>query len=205
MLRYVMNYLRTYVEDKITINDEQWEAFFSLFRKKIYKEGEHLLIAGEMNSKFFYISSGMVRAYSINSSGEDTTWALHLNTDKYLVNPFAGDFSNYHLGQVSDIFDEALCDCIVYEADFFALNKLFESSLLWMKLGKKIFEEQVALITRSFKMLKNLTAKESYLLLREMAPSYEEILTNYQFANVIGIAPQSLSRIKKELDINKCE
>ena len=194
-----MTYLRTYVEDKITINDKQWEEFFSLFRKKIYKKGEDLLTAGEMNSKFFYISSGIVRTYSINTLGNDTTWSLHVNYDKNLITPFAGDFSNHHLGEASDIFAEALCECVVYEADFIELNKLFESSFLWMKLGKKTFEDQVALITKSVKMFKNLTAKERYLLLKEIAPIYEEILPNYQFATVIGIAPQSLSRIKQAL------
>ena len=199
MLKYEMTYLRTYVEDKITINDKQWEEFFSLFRKKTYKKGEDLLTAGEMNSKFFYISSGIVRTYSINTLGDDTTWTLHVNYDNHLINPFAGNFSNYHLGEASDIFAEALCECVVYEADFTELNRLFESSFLWMKLGKKIFEDQVALITKSIKMFKNLTAKERYLLVKEIAPIYEEILPNYQFATVIGVAPQSLSRIKQEL------
>jgi len=194
-----MNYLRTYVEEKITIDDKEWKELSSIFRKKIYKKKENLLIAGEMNSKFFYISSGIVRAYSINTLGDDTTWALHVNYDKNLINPFVGDFSNHHLGEVSELFAEALCECVVYEADFIELNKLFESSFLWMKLGKKIFEDQVALITKSVKMFRNLTAKERYLLFKEIAPIYEEILANYQFATVLGIAPQSLSRIKQEL------
>jgi len=200
-----MTYLRTYVEEKITIDDKEWKELSSIFRKKTYNKKENLLIAGEMNSKFFYISSGIVRTYSINTLGDDTTWALHVNYDKHLINPFAGDFSNHHLGEASDIFAEALCECVVYEADFIELNRLFESSFLWMKLGKKIFEDQVALITKSTKMFKNLTAKERYLLVKEVAPIYEEILANYQFATVLGIAPQSLSRIKQELKINKCE
>ena len=199
MVKYEMNYLRTYVEDKITIDDKQWKEFSSLFCKKIYKEGEDLLIAGKMNSKFFYISAGMVRTYSISTLGSDTTWALHLNKDKDILNPFAGDFSSHHLGEVSDLFSEALCACVVYEADFFELNRLFESSFLWMKLGKKIFEDQVSLMTKSIKILKNLTAKERYILYKEIAPIYEEVLPDYQFATVLGIAPQSLSRIKKEL------
>jgi len=34
--------------------------------------------------------------------------------------------------------------------------------------------------------------------MKKIAPVYEEVLPDYQFATVLGIAPQSLSRIKKE-------
>jgi hypothetical protein len=87
----------------------------------------------------------------------------------------------------------------VYSAKFSELNKLFEKSLDWMRFGKSIFEEQVVLFMQRKKMMKNLTAKERYLVMKEVAPFYEELLPDYQYATVIGIAPQSLSRIKREL------
>jgi len=43
MLRYKMNYLRTYVEEKITIDDKEWKELSSIFRKKIYNKKENLL------------------------------------------------------------------------------------------------------------------------------------------------------------------
>jgi len=88
---------------------------------------------------------------------------------------------------------------VVYRADFSELNRLFESSFKWMKLGKGIFEEQVVLLMERKKMMKNLTAKERYLVMQKVAPIYEELLPDYQFASVLGIAPQSLSRIKREM------
>ena len=85
------------------------------------------------------------------------------------------------------------------EANFEALDRLYESSFNFMKLGLKIHQEQTALLVQRIKMFKNLTATEKYLMMKSVAPMYEEMLANHQFATVLDITPQSLSRIKKEL------
>jgi len=56
---------------------------------------------------------------------------------------------------------------------------------------------QLVTIYQRMKMMNRLTAKEKYELMKEIAPIYEEVLPDYQFTTVLGIAPQSLSRIKR--------
>ena len=58
---------------------------------------------------------------------------------------------------------------------------------------------QLITTIQSFEMMKRLTAKEKYELMKVIAPVYEEVLPDYQFATFLGIAPQSLSRIKNNL------
>jgi len=197
-----MEFLRAYIEEKIEskLTDEEWESEFStLFTKQSYAKGEALLSAGEVCSQFYYIAQGAVRTYSINTQGQEQTWALHINKPSIKLDVFVGDYHSFYSKTESDFFAEAFDDVVVYRADFSELNRLFESSFQWMKLGKRIFEEQVVLLMERKKMMKNLTAKERYLVMQKIAPIYEELLPDYQFASVIGIAPQSLSRIKREI------
>jgi len=201
-----MEFLRAYIEEKIEmkLTDEEWESEFSiLFIKQSYAKGEALLSAGEVCSQFYYIAQGAVRTYSINTQGQEQTWALHINEPSIKLDVFVGDYHSFYSKTESDFFAEAFAeafdDVVVYRADFSELNRLFESSFKWMKLGKGIFEEQVVLLMERKKMMKNLTAKERYLVMQKVAPIYEELLPDYQFASVLGIAPQSLSRIKREM------
>jgi CRP-like cAMP-binding protein len=191
-----MDYLKAYIEDKIDINEDDWAKVVALFTKKEYIQGEEIFRAGEVCQKLYYISSGVGRMYSINTEGKDLTWALNYNKEGYQLDPFSGDYVSYLTQTESAIFCEALSECTVYEADFAALDTLYESDLKWMTLAKKISDTQLVTIVQRMQMMNRLTAKEKYELMKVIAPIYEEVLPDYQFATVLGIAPQSLSRIK---------
>jgi len=195
----VMDYLRQYIEEKIDIDQSEWEMIASLFTRKEYAKGEEILSAGEVCQKLYYVSSGVTRMYSINTEGKDFTFALNYNQNAYVLDPFAGDYVSYLTQTESDLFCETLCDCVVYEAEFSSLDRLYESDLKWMTLAKKISDTQLTTIVQRMQIMNRLTAKEKYELMKVIAPVYEEVLPDYQFATVLGIAPQSLSRIKSRL------
>ena len=191
-----MDYLRAYIEDKIDIDEDDWQKITSLFVRKEYVKGEEIFSAGEICQKVYYVSSGVTRMYMIDTEGKDLTFAVNYNKNSYRLDPFAGDYISYLTKTESDLFCEALCDCVIYEADFSKLDKLYASELKWMTLAKAITDNQLVTIYQRMKMMNRLTAKEKYERMKEIAPIYEEVLPDYQFATVLGIAPQSLSRIK---------
>ncbi len=194
-----MQFLRAYIEDKIEIDEKEWAQVASLFSKKHYAQGEEIFSAGEVCEKVYYVADGVCRIYMIDSEGEDITWSLHYHKEDGVLDPFAGDYVSYLTQRESDFFCEAYHDSVIYEADFSALDALYASSLKWMKLGKIISDGQLIMIIERIKMMKRLSTKEKYLLMQKVAPMYESVLTNYQLASVLGVAPQSLSRIKKML------
>jgi len=149
--------------------------------------------------KLYYISSGVVRVYSLSTEGKDHTWMVNYNKNGYQLDPFSADIVSYLTKTESTFFIETLEDCIIYEADFAALDKLYASSLKWMTLARNILNTQLITVVQRTQMMQRLTAKEKYLLMKQIAPIYEEVLPDYQYATVLGITPQSLSRIKSSL------
>jgi len=194
-----MNFLRAYIEDKITIDDKDWKKVEALFKKVEYSKGEEICSAGEVCQNLYYISKGAARSYSIDVEGKDSTWAVHYRKNDYTLDPFAGDYVSYLTKTESNFFCEALIDSVVYVADFEALDRLYASELKWMTLARNISDMELVTFVQRTQMLKSLDAKEKYKLLKEIAPVYEEVLSNTQFASVLGIAPQSLSRLKGRL------
>ena len=194
-----MQYLRQYIEEKITIDDNDWQKVEELFSKVEYSKGQEIFVAGEVCQKIYYVSHGVARAYSVDLEGKDKTWAVHYNQNGYQLDPFSGDYISYLTQRGSQFFGEALVDSVVYVADFSALDRLYESELKWMTLARKISDMQLITIVQRMQMLKPLDATAKYKLLKEIAPVYEKVLSNAQFASVLGIAPQSLSRVKGNL------
>ncbi len=194
-----MKYLRAYIETMIEIDEEEWQSVTKLFTKKEYKKGDEIFSAGVICQKLYYVASGVTRIYNISSEGKDLTWMLNYNKDGYLLDPFCGDYVSYRTQMPGTFFAEALEDSIVYEAEHAALDKHYESGFKWMTLARWISDGQLILIAQRAQMMARLTAKEKYLLFKEKFPIYEEVLPDYQFATVLGITPQSLSRIKREV------
>jgi len=194
-----MKFLRQYIEAMIEIDDSDWAKVTALFSKKEYAKGDMLFEAGEICQKLHYISSGVVRVYSISTEGKDHTWMVNYHKENYQLDPFSGDIVSYLTQTESTFFIEALEDCTIYEADFEAMDKLYASSLKWMTLSRNILNQQLITIVQRTQMMQRLTAKEKYLLMQKVAPVYEEVLPDYQFATVLGITPQSLSRIKSQI------
>ena len=191
-----MKFLRQYIEAMIEIDDNEWNKVTSLFTKKEYAKGEEIFSAGEVCQNIYYLSSGVLRMYSISTEGKDLTWSVNYHKNDYQLDPFSGDYVSYLTQNESTFFIQTLADCTVYVASFSELDKLYESDIKWMILAKKISDNQLVTLVQRIEMMKRLTAKEKYFLMKKIAPIYEEVLPDYQFATVLGITPQSLSRIK---------
>jgi len=191
-----MTFLRQYIEAMISIDESDWEKVTALFTKKEYAKGQELFRAGEVCQKLYYISSGVVRVYSLSTEGKDHTWMVNYNKNGYQLDPFSVDMVSYLTQTESMFFAEVLEDCVIYEASFSELDALYTSSLKWMTLARNISDRQLVTVVQRVQMMKRLTAKEKYSLMKKIAPIYEEVLPDYQFATILGITPQSLSRIK---------
>ena len=191
-----MTYLRQYIESMIPIDDADWQKVTALFTRREYARGDMIFSAGEICQKVHYVSSGVARIYSISTEGKDLTMGLNYNRDGIRLDLFCADYVSYLTQTESNFFGEALDACVVYEANFVALDALYESEMKWMKLARKISEGQLITIAQRVQMTYRLTAKEKYELMKQIDPVYEEVLPDYQYATVLGITPQSLSRIK---------
>ena len=196
-----MEFLRQYIEDQINIDDNDWQKVEALFTRVAYSKGQELFVAGEVCDKIYYVSEGIARIYSIDLEGKEKTFAVNYNQEGYQLDPFSGDYVSYLTQSESQFFCEALVDSTVYVANFSALDRLYESELKWMTFARKISDMQLITIVQRMQMLKPLDATAKYKLLKEIAPVYEKVLSNAQFASVLGIAPQSLSRVKGKLEI----
>jgi len=194
-----MQFLIHYLENLTKINLEDLRLLNTLFSKRVYAKDEEIFSAGEVCQTLYYVSRGIVRTYSITSEGKDLTWGISYNKDGKQLNHFAGDYVSYLTQTPSNFFIETLDDCILYEAKLSEIDALYASDIKWMSLGKKISDEYLIKIGQNAQMLRQLTAKEKYILMQKIEPLYEEVLPDYQYATLLGITPQSLSRIKSQL------
>ena len=192
-----MNNLKEYTKKFIDINEEEWDKILKLFRVKAFKKGENIYKIGDSTNLFYYLSSGTARSYYINESYKEITLFVYKNFKNSLVDSFLNDYIRYLKNEDSKLSCEAITDCKVYIASYEDLEKLYETNIKYMKLAK-LSSDQALIKVADLSIYHNMSASEKYNYLKENKAFYEEVLHDYQLATVLGITPQSLSRLKKD-------
>jgi len=151
------------------------------------------LTEGQVEKKYWFIESGFVRSYVIDTGGNDITFNLYATGDVVIDYPsiffFAPTRENI----------QALSDCICWEIDFESFQELFNNILSYR-------EQQRGLLVGSYFALKEHSisliadqAKDRYLKLLKAKPYIIQNISLKYIATFLGITDTSLSRIRKEI------
>src|ERR1700752_3765205 len=199
------------------ISVEACEPFFEYMRKSVELDSEilpliaahitevsfppkHIILAqGGLCNKVFFLVSGTARSYYIDVSGMTVTWSFYFNDNKSIVrNLFAFDGRAYLRNETSSIAIEALTElnALVFTRE--TLNYLMEKSLKYEIWMRKLTENAYAsMYDRAFTIL-TMSATERYHKLLNEEPHLMQMFSNHYIASYLGIAPQSLSRIRSQ-------
>lgn len=186
-----MHPFRAYILKYNRINDSEWEQVENCLARKVYKKGESLLENGNICRKLFFLEEGFLRFY-ILKEGNDIS--------KFFTKPpycFTSQRSFANNIPTEDNI-EALQDSIVWEiskTDAFDLLKYAN----WSEFVRKLIQEVQYFTEQILKEMQNNTAEERYI---KMMVENDSVLTNVplkHIASYLGIAPQSLSRIRKNI------
>ena len=149
--------------------------------------------------KVYFILSGTARSYYTDFSGTTVTWSFHFNNNQSIIrNVFVTDYRAFITGKPSSITIETLSEikAIVFTRE--AVDHLMAKSLhyeIWMrKLNEYAY---VSMFDRAFSLL-TMSATERYHKLLQEDAHLLQMFSNHYIASYLGIAPQSLSRIRNQ-------
>ncbi|AUT03391.1 cyclic nucleotide-binding protein [Nostoc sp. CENA543] len=167
-----------------------------VFQEITLNTGEFLVRAGEIPARIAFVVSGLLRLYYVNSAGSEFTKSFCPE------NHFVTAYSALILKQPAQFFIEALEDSLLLVADYSQYAQLCTENSCWQTINYKLVE---ALFIKKEK-------REAELLLDDATTRYQKFLTEYPYletrvkqyhiASYLGISPVSLSRIRKNLQLN---
>ncbi len=180
------------VRNVFPIPEEELEAVKNVFSPASYRKGERLLEEGQVCTHLTFVNKGLFRTYLIQDGKEHVRQFMAENS--HVV-----EMGSFLTQSPSPFVIEALEDSLVLRATYEAINGLFESSFQFMKLGKMFADQtSVNLIRRSVSLIKD-DATTRYLTLLAERPFLMQRVPQYMIASYLGITPETLSRIRKEL------
>jgi CRP-like cAMP-binding protein len=187
--------LKTLFNTLVPIPDSEWERAKNAFRSFVVSKGQYLLQPGETCKYLSFINSGLLRSYLLKDGKEHVRQFL-------FENGFAVDIGSFLTQTPSPFFIEAMEESLLLQVSFQDMDELMESSFHFMKLGKKLADQSaINLIRRSVSLLVD-DATQRYLDLIRERPQVVQRVPQYLIASYLGITPEALSRIRKELQRN---
>lgn len=187
------DFLRKHIE----VDAPLMELIASQLGETHFPEKHIILPAGSVCNKIYFIISGTARSYYTEPSGITVTWTFHFNSAHSIPrNIFATNYRSYLTDTPSEITIETLSEvhALVFTKE--AIRYLIGNSLpyeIWMRRLAEI--AYVNMCDRAFSLLTK-SATERYHQLLEKDSHLMQMFSNYYIASYLGIAPQSLSRIR---------
>jgi CRP-like cAMP-binding protein len=167
---------------------------------KSYRVGDKILQEGSICKNIIFIVSGKARSFFINHEGQEFTWNFHFNdADSKFENYFLLDYNSFLSQKPTYLTFEVIEDIKVISLNFDDMQKVIvNSAVLQNVLSVMSSIAYQTVHKRAFSLLTQ-NAKERYLHLLNDEPYLLNKFQHYLIASYLGIAPQSLSRLRKEI------
>jgi len=181
------------IEPIISLTGEELSTFCSAFEYKSIRKNEFFLKEGQVCDFIGLLTSGVVIYIKTLENGDEVT--IHF--------AFEGDWVNNNLSRLSKspsaISIKAIEDSEILVITQSDITDLYLKIPKIERLGRILTEQSFIKFVEQTIDFQTLTAKERYENLLKNHPSIFQKVQLYHIANYLGIAPKSLSRIRKEL------
>lgn len=157
---------------------------------KNYKKKDILLNQGEICDHLYFVSKGLLRAYYEIEGKDICSWFMK-------EMDFIIAVSSFFQREPSIESIQALSDCELCYIHHDDLMELYEKHLEFNTIGRRLTEYYYCLSEKRLMCMRNQTAAEKYNFLLVYYPTLVERVPNMYLASYLGIARETLSRIKR--------
>ncbi len=180
-------------ESIISLTHDEWQLLFARIQVKVLKKNEYFLKEGEICKSLAFINYGSVLYYKSAIDGTDIT------TDFAFEGDWITDNSSRINGQQSLLNIKAIEKTellIIQNADLLDIYVLLPQT---ERLGRILIEKAYLKLVELSLDLQVLPAAKRYLKLLNAHPDIIQRVPLYHIAYYLGVAPKSLSRIRKQI------
>lgn len=186
-----MDSLKQFIESYTALPSNDWETISQCFEHRLVGKDEILLEEGKICRHLYFIENGLLR-YFITKDGNDIT--------KFFTEApycFTSQVS-FTSQQPAKENIQAIEESIIWQTTLAQANSLLELKS-WNTFIRKLIQEVQSFTENMLQQMQTETAEIRYEIMLTNNPQLLQRIPLKYLASYFGIAPQSLSRIRKKL------
>jgi CRP-like cAMP-binding protein len=180
-------------ETYLPVNETDKVFLESRVIQRSVKRRQFILQEGFPCKHYTFIISGCFKMFGVDSKGTEH------NIQFAIENDWIADIGSFHSGKSSKLFIEAVEPAVILQIEQKDLYFLYNNIPKLNQIFKVIVENKYVELQN--RVLQNIssTALERYLAFQEQYPTLALRLPNTQIASYLGITPEFLSKIRKDI------
>jgi len=188
-----MKQFRNYIETITKVNDEDWEFFSSKLHRKSFPKKTIIADIGQTEKYISFIEKGIVRLLIPKKEDEDITFGFSFE------NEFISAYDSF-LTQSASLYQlQTLESTTLVSISYSDLQEVYQQTKIGNLIGRLVTERLYILKSKRANSLLNDSAEQRYLNLFTERPNLIKEIPLKYIASYIGVTPQSLSRIRKQI------
>ncbi|NCT95357.1 MAG: Crp/Fnr family transcriptional regulator [Chitinophagaceae bacterium] len=168
-------------------------SLVSSCQTKQYKSGDYLLREGERSLHSFFIEKGLAKMYGIDSRGKEHI--LQFAPEGW----FVADRESAYFQKPATCFIQAIEDTSVLLIDEAHILEMARANPGFLEFNNKLLHNHIRHLNNRIYQLLSATAEERYLSFIKTYPDILLRVPQIMVASYLGITPESLSRVRKDL------
>ena len=183
---------KDYLRKKITITDEQFDLISGSIKVKTFEKNKIILSPGEVSTKTYFVTEGLMRCYSVDSKGKANI--IQFAPESWWLSERNGFFN-----EPSDFFIDTIepTKVLIIPRNYFNDASVHVPCL--HDLNNNMLNNSIRFMQKRINMLLSATAEERYLDFIRLYPNLTLRVPQWMIASYLGITPESLSRVRKDL------
>lgn len=183
---------KTFFRSITTLSEQEWEEQKSFLQVRTIAKNEFIIREGQIEKGYHFVNHGSFRVFNLVKEKEVTT-------NFFFIGSVATDY--WSLIKQKPAFEniQALEDSEIITMPFEKASILYDTSLNYQRFGRLMAEQSFAAIYLRQQELLTLSPKERYLRLINKRPKVIERIPQHFIASYLGITPEYLSRIRREI------
>jgi len=185
--------LISYFKQYFSLNSAERDELAMRFTERKIKRRSFILQQGDVCRHFTFVVSGCFKMYTVGKNGKEH------NIQFAAENDWITDLSSFYSEKPGRLYIEAIEPSVILQIKHPDLLQLYTNHHKFDRNFRIIIEQKF--IELQNRVLQNIssTAEERYHSFRQQYPNLSNRLPNTQIASYLGITPEFLSKIRKDL------
>ncbi len=185
---------KVYLSEKAGFNESHFTLLENTYSLKSVEKGTILLEQAQICSEVYFVSQGLLRAYTLDENGKEHI--IQFAPENWWLS----DRNSFIYNEPSLFFIDATEDChlIALSHDFFEVASTIPG---FNDFNIKALHNAVRLLQQRVNLLIGASAEDRYLDFIKRYPNLMLRVPQWMIASYLGITPESLSRVRKELTV----
>lgn len=184
---------KSYLINKGGLTLSEFDHLASSLQSKNVSKGHVFLREGEVCQQAFFVAKGLLRSFTIDDAGKEHV--IQFAPENWFISERSSIFFN----EPSEFFIEAIEDSTVVLIDKDFMTMAAELSPVFREYNERLLQNHIRHLQKRVNQLLSAPAEKRYLNFIHLYPDLLLRVPQWMIASYLGITPESLSRVRKDL------